>query len=204
MERKQFLTIEDISKELSVSRQTVAKYISQKELNAIKMNKSYRIHYQDFENFLTKKTTINETVISYQANTRFCHLEYENKEDMTSIYQNGIHYEINEIKIEHKNQFNEFYLGDNLLALKTLQNKLYGKIDLIYIDPPFGTGQNFNNIEDELAYEDTLVNHNYLLLYFEHHFLFLLPLRRSIYLRQGFGRQVCCLPSALLRLWDNE
>jgi adenine-specific DNA-methyltransferase len=162
MEQKQFLTIEDISKELSVSRQTVAKYISQKELNAIKMNKSYRIHYQDFENFLTKKTTINEAVISYQANTRFCHLEYENKEDMYSIYQNGIHYEINEIKIEHKNYFNEFYLGDNLLALKSLQNKLYGKIDLIYIDPPFGTGQNFNNIEDELAYEDTLVNHNYL------------------------------------------
>lgn len=162
MEQKQFLTIEDISNELSISRQTVAKYITQKELNAIKINKSYRIHFQDFENFLTKKTTINESVISYQANTRFCHLEYENKEDMHSIYGNGIHYEVVEIKTEHKNEFNEFYLGDNLLALKHLQNELYEKVDLIYIDPPFGTGQNFNNLEDELAYEDTIVNHNYL------------------------------------------
>jgi adenine-specific DNA-methyltransferase len=162
MKKKQFLTIEDISNELGISRQTIAKYICQKELNAIKINKSYRIHYQDFEDFLTKKTTINEAIISYQANTRYCHLEYENKEDVDSIYQNGAQYEVKEIKIEHKNKFNEFYLGDNLLALKYLQNQLYEKVDLIYIDPPFGTGQNFNNIEDELAYEDTLINHKYL------------------------------------------
>lgn len=162
MKPKQFLTIEDISKELSVSRQTVAKYINQKDLNAIKINKSYRIHYQDFENFLNRKTTINEAVISYKANTRYCHLEYENKEDMYSILNNGIHFEVKPVKREHKNEFNEFYLGDNLIALKHLQIQLYEKVDLIYIDPPFGTGQNFNNIEDELAYEDTLVNHNYL------------------------------------------
>lgn len=162
MERKQFLTIEDISNELSVSRQTVAKYISQKELNAIKINKSYRIHYHDFENFLSKKTTIKETEIAYQANTRYCHLEYENKEDLRSIYQNSLQYGVEEKKIEHNNEFNEFYLGDNLLALRYLHDRLYEKVDLIYIDPPFGTGQNFNNIEDELAYEDNLVNHNYL------------------------------------------
>lgn len=162
MIQKQFLTIEDISNELSVSRQTVAKYICQKELNAIKINKSYRIHYQDFENFLNKKTTINETLISYQANTRNCQLEYENKEDLNGIYQNGFLYETREIKLEHNSDYNAFYFGDNFYVLKYLLNTLYGKIDLIYIDPPFGTGQNFNNIEDELAYEDNLINHNYL------------------------------------------
>jgi len=162
MKNRQFLTIDDISKELSISRQTIAKYINQKELNAIKINKSYRIHYQDFENFLSGKTTIKEAEIAYQANTRFCHLEYEHKEDLNSIYQNGVNYEVTEKKLEHNTKFNEFYLGDNLLALKHLRNQLYENVDLIYIDPPFGTGQNFNNIEDELVYEDTLVNHNYL------------------------------------------
>lgn len=162
MYQKQFLTIDDISRELNVSRQTVSKYINQKELNAIKINKSYRIHCKDFENFLNKKTTVNESLIIYQANTRYCHLEYENKEDPQSIYQNGFAFDIKELKIEHNNEFNSFYLGDNLYVLKYLRNFLYEKVDLIYIDPPFGTGQNFNNINEELVYKDNLVNHQYL------------------------------------------
>lgn len=35
--------------------------------------------------------------------------------------------------------------GDNLIALQALQQEYTGKIKCIYIDPPFNTGQAFDN-----------------------------------------------------------
>ena len=35
--------------------------------------------------------------------------------------------------------------GDNLLALKALESKFAGQVKCIYIDPPFNTGQAFEN-----------------------------------------------------------
>lgn len=40
--------------------------------------------------------------------------------------------------------------GDNLLALKALENKFAGQVKCIYIDPPFNTGQAFENYDDNL------------------------------------------------------
>ena len=65
---------------------------------------------------------------------------------------------------------NKLIYGDNLGALKSLlaDHRLKGRIDLIYIDPPFATNGNFkigddraNTISqsngDDIAYNDTLV-----------------------------------------------
>ena len=41
---------------------------------------------------------------------------------------------------------NSLILGDNLSVMSALRNKSGGKIDLIYFDPPFATGGNFNYI----------------------------------------------------------
>lgn len=38
--------------------------------------------------------------------------------------------------------------GDNLLALKALESKYAGQVKCIYIDPPFNTGQAFENYDD--------------------------------------------------------
>ena len=38
---------------------------------------------------------------------------------------------------------NLFIEGDNLEALKLLQETYLGKVKMIYIDPPYNTGQNF-------------------------------------------------------------
>lgn len=38
---------------------------------------------------------------------------------------------------------NQLILGDNLKVMEALQDRFRGKIDLIYVDPPFATGQNF-------------------------------------------------------------
>lgn len=42
--------------------------------------------------------------------------------------------------------------GDNLLALKALENQFAGKIKCIYIDPPYNTGSAFDNYDDNLEH----------------------------------------------------
>ena len=42
--------------------------------------------------------------------------------------------------------------GDNLLALKALESKYAGQVKCIYIDPPFNTGQAFENYEDGIEH----------------------------------------------------
>jgi adenine-specific DNA-methyltransferase len=39
---------------------------------------------------------------------------------------------------------NKLIWGDNLLVMNSLLEKFAGKIDLIYIDPPFATGADFS------------------------------------------------------------
>ncbi len=47
---------------------------------------------------------------------------------------------------------NQLIFGDNLLALKALEQEFAGKIKCIYIDPPFNTGQAFEHYEDGLEH----------------------------------------------------
>ena len=54
--------------------------------------------------------------------------------------------------------FKRLYFSDNLDALRALLNdqKLYGRINLIYIDPPFATQSQFHSRSQTQAYDDTL------------------------------------------------
>jgi len=47
---------------------------------------------------------------------------------------------------------NRLIFGDNLLALKALEQEFTGKIKCIYIDPPFNTGQAFEYYEDGIEH----------------------------------------------------
>lgn len=51
-----------------------------------------------------------------------------------------------------KNTENMLIYGDNLLALKALEQDFAGKIKCIYIDPPFNTGAAFENYDDGLEH----------------------------------------------------
>ncbi|NER00848.1 MAG: site-specific DNA-methyltransferase [Cyanothece sp. SIO2G6] len=42
--------------------------------------------------------------------------------------------------------------GDNLLALKALEQDYAGKVKCVYIDPPFNTGQAFEHYEDGIEH----------------------------------------------------
>src|SRR5438552_5164862 len=43
---------------------------------------------------------------------------------------------------------NRLIFGDNLLALKALEQEFSGKIKCIYIDPPYNTGAAFTHYDD--------------------------------------------------------
>lgn len=58
---------------------------------------------------------------------------------------------------EHASK-NKLIFGDNIDVLRWLlyEKGLKGKVDLIYIDPPFSKGAHFSSRNQELAYEDIL------------------------------------------------
>jgi len=51
-----------------------------------------------------------------------------------------------------ENNENILIHGDNLLALKALEQNYAGKIRCVYIDPPFNTGQAFEHYDDNLEH----------------------------------------------------
>ena len=55
---------------------------------------------------------------------------------------------------EGKDSQNLFFTGDNLEVLRHLQNNYQNKIDVIYIDPPYNTGQDDFVYPDNFEYAD--------------------------------------------------
>ena len=47
---------------------------------------------------------------------------------------------------------NRLIFGDNLLALKALEQEFAGKVKCVYIDPPYNTGQAFKHYDDGLEH----------------------------------------------------
>jgi len=162
MSQLAFLTVEDVAINLKVTRQTVSKYIKDKELNAIKINKSYRISLKDFESFLTNNSIAHEPQVAYLKKSKNCTLEYSDKSDEFEVLYQDYNGAITCVEKQHKNHENKFIFGDNLYVLRELLKTHRKKINLIYIDPPFGTGQDFNSIEEENAYSDKLIDSAFL------------------------------------------
>lgn len=55
-----------------------------------------------------------------------------------------------------KNTDNMLIYGDNLLALKALEQEYAGKVKCIYIDPPYNTGSAFDHYDDNLEHSTWL------------------------------------------------
>jgi excisionase family DNA binding protein len=56
----QWLSVEDIAKELSVSIDTVRNWIKQKKLTAYRVGRDYRIKREDYDKFLLERKTRND------------------------------------------------------------------------------------------------------------------------------------------------
>jgi len=56
-------------------------------------------------------------------------------------------------RVSHNDIFdNRLIRGDNLLALKALEQEFTGKVKCVYIDPPFNTGQAFPEYDDGIEH----------------------------------------------------
>lgn len=51
---------------------------------------------------------------------------------------------------------NRLIFGDNLLALKALEQEFAGEVKCIYIDPPYNTGSAFEHYDDALEHSTWL------------------------------------------------
>ena len=98
-------------------------------------------------------------------------ITYDNKKNERDILEKTLRAELE--TVSGKGAKNKLIHGDNLSILKTLHDEYAGKIDLIYIDPPFATNGHFkisddraNTISssngDAIAYSDTLVGADFL------------------------------------------
>jgi len=114
-----------------------------------------------------KRTTVDRIVLPFQSLEV---VETINESRATREKEKGTMFrqDPNAIDVEWRNKL---IWGDNKYVMSALLEKYAGKIDLIYIDPPFATGANFsttveigdNEIEvtkeasamEELAYRDT-------------------------------------------------
>lgn len=197
LEYRNYLSLNEVAKLLGVTWQTVRNYVKQDKLKAIMLNngRDYRINPSDLQEFILErklgKGNGSEQIareideIQYNRNTKNCVLSYANKSSINDIFS-----KVNEIELEALERNNDYgylnsiYMGDNLLILNKLLPHFRGKVDLIYIDPPFGTNQDFITYDKVTAYSDKVTNDVFLeflrkRLYFLKEFL---SERGSIYL----------------------
>ena len=120
-------------------------------------------------------------------------ITYENKKHKKDILEKTVRAELE--VISGRGAKNKLIHADNLSALKTLLDDYSGKIDLVYIDPPFATNGHFkisddrantvsSSSNDAIAYSDILVGADFLEFLRERLFFLreLLSERGSIYL----------------------
>ena len=114
-----------------------------------------------------KRTTVDRTVLPFQ-NLEV--IETINESRATREAEKGTMFKTNPEAVDTSWR-NKLIWGDNKYAMAALLEKYAGQIDLIYIDPPFATGANFDttvkigneqlkytkevNAIEELAYRDT-------------------------------------------------
>lgn len=87
-------------------------------------------------------------------------LTYNNKKSEKDILEKTPRATLKVISGEGAN--NKLIQGDNLPILKTLLDDYAGKVDLIYIDPPFAKNKKFKTKDGEIAYSDTLTGEEFI------------------------------------------
>lgn len=109
---------------------------------------------------------VNHTIPKEKRPKGGCELLYPEKQTKEKILFETTSAELKLVK-RYKTDSrtkNKLIFGDNLGILKNFysDHETKGKINLIYIDPPFGTGQDFIGYEEDKAYSDKLINTEFL------------------------------------------
>ena len=102
--------------------------------------------------------------------------------------------EYKDLFIDNGGQMNFLIEGDNLASLKLLEKTHKGKIDLIYIDPPYNTGNKDFVYDDNFIDKNDLFSHSKWLSFIKHRLLIarnLLTKRGAIFNEQSPLKVLC-------------
>jgi adenine-specific DNA-methyltransferase len=148
----------EVAEALQVSEITVKRYIQKEILPSLRVGGLRRIKGKDLQKALDSETPPSK-------NSKGCELLYPGKMPRQQVIS-----DTPRARLKLKSAFgsakssNVLIRGDNLPVLKALYDdaSIRGKVDLIYIDPPFGTGQTFVGHDTDHYYSDRLINAEFL------------------------------------------
>lgn len=170
-----FLTLKQAADLLNLTWQTIRNYIKNGELKAIKLNhdRDYRINPIDLHQFIRERylnvkqddeidKNIEQLLVN-NKNSKECTLYYANKNDEKQIIDSIEKIDLFCVQKAHDlGYLNSVFKGDNLYILKKLLTKYAEKVDLVYIDPPFGTNQDFIAYDGKTGYSDKITDAEFL------------------------------------------
>jgi len=171
-----FFTIEQVSELLNTPVKEITNYLSEnnKKFSKVENKANYRISIFELIELIEnrnknikeekkyKSNSVNKSAET-NKNTKNCVLFYENKINRDDVINNLTNKEIECIEKNHEKRFiDSVFEGDNLDVLQFLLKEFKGKIDLIYIDPPFGTNKEFIAYDGKTGYSDKVTNSEFL------------------------------------------
>ena len=166
-----FLTLQQAAGLLGIDRQAVMEYIRRGELGAVKPDngEDYRIDPAALRVFILEShiwagsSEAGPEVLQESRRTRNCMLVYDGKMPESRIYHSIPDIGLECIHMGHHNGFeNSIFKGDNLPILKKLLDTHRESIDLVYIDPPFGTNRDYIDYGGKKAYSDKVTDEVFL------------------------------------------
>lgn len=153
--RNNDLTVEECCKVLDISKREMLELINNNSLKAYESDLyGYLIEPKELRNFI--KSSVEEKA------AKNCELRYKNKASSSTIFSEIESVSLIKVKGHNDEYVNSIYSGDNIHILKKLIDRFKGKIDLIYIDPPYGTKQDFITYDGIKAYSDKITDSDFL------------------------------------------
>ena len=91
-----------------------------------------------------KRTTVDRTVLPFQSLEVMETINESRASREREKTGSGMAFNFDAPSLDDASWRNKLIWGDNKYVMAALLEKFSGKIDLIYIDPPFATGANFS------------------------------------------------------------
>jgi len=131
-------------------------------------------------------------------------ITYPGKKSFSDIISGKV---ANTINFKQPNSEGILYCGENIEILRSLltDSNVCGKVDLIYIDPPFATGSSFESRKQKIAYSDVMQGADFVEFIRERVLILrtLLSKQGSLYLHLD-SRMVCTIKIILDEIFGEK
>jgi adenine-specific DNA-methyltransferase len=158
IDTKELYSTKEAAEALRVSEITLKRYIASGSVPSTKIVGRRRISGADLQRLVQIQK--NDSSIQINKPKGGCELTYPGKTSPLDIITLTKPAVLKKIKEVGDGRDNKLVFGDNLSVLKSFYDdpNIRGAVDLVYIDPPFGTGQEFVGYDESASYNDGLIN----------------------------------------------